>query len=132
MTVRRRTPARTSGEGVGESRRTPDLGGWIKTVSADHVQRGVAGGFTQANHGKPHMLRTMEFLPCTATPIRTLLDQLEFIVDPQPCQTPTATPRATSITMCPSRFRGPAPNSGFSSASWPADTKRFLQTAQGR
>jgi len=104
---------------------------WINTVSADHVQRGVAGGFTQANHGKPHMLRkmargdwiifyspktaleqgeslqaftaigrvaddepyqehdaqpwrrTMEFLPCRATPIRPLLEQLEFIVDPQ-------------------------------------------------
>ncbi|WP_319428641.1 EVE domain-containing protein [Mycobacterium sp. RTGN5] len=104
---------------------------WINTVSADHVQRGVAGGFTQANHGKPYMLRkmargdwiifyspktaleqgeslqaftaigrvtddepyqaspdqpwrrTMEFLPSTATPIRPLLDELEFIVDPQ-------------------------------------------------
>lgn len=104
---------------------------WINTVSADHVQRGVAGGFTQANHGKPYMLRKMargdwiifyspktaleqgeslqaftaigrvaddepyrpspeqpwrrkmEFLPSTATPIRPLLDQLEFIVDPQ-------------------------------------------------
>jgi hypothetical protein len=104
---------------------------WINTVSADHVQRGVAGGFTQANHGKPHMLRkmhsgdwiifyspktaleqgeslqaftaigrvaddepyqdepsgpwrrTMEFLPCTATPIRPLLEKLDFIVDPQ-------------------------------------------------
>lgn len=104
---------------------------WINTVSADHVQRGVAGGFTQANHGKPHMLRRMargdwiifyspktaleqgeslqaftaigrvaddepyredpssawrrrmEFLPCTATPIRPLLDQLEFVTDPQ-------------------------------------------------
>jgi len=32
---------------------------WINTVSADHVQRGVTGGFTQANHGKPHMLRKM-------------------------------------------------------------------------
>lgn len=107
---------------------------WINTVSADHVQRGVAGGFTQANHGKPHMLRKMarddwiifyspktaleggeplqaftaigrvkddepyqvqvsstfapwrrdmDFLPCTATPIRPLLERLEFIVDPQ-------------------------------------------------
>lgn len=106
---------------------------WINTVSADHVQRGVAGGFTQANHGKPHMLRkmarddwsifyspktafaggeplqaftaigrivddepfqvrvsadvqpwrrAMEFLPCTATPIRPLLEHLDFIVDP--------------------------------------------------
>ena len=32
---------------------------WINTVSADHVQRGVAGGFAQANHGKPDMLRKM-------------------------------------------------------------------------
>jgi hypothetical protein len=104
---------------------------WINTVSADHVQRGVAGGFTQANHGKPHMLRkmdrgdwiifyspkttfehgealqaftaigritddepyqeqpsqpwrrAMEFLPCTTTPIRPLLERLEFIIDPQ-------------------------------------------------
>ncbi|MCW2689245.1 MAG: hypothetical protein JWR37_4135 [Mycobacterium sp.] len=33
---------------------------WINTVSRDHVQRAVAGGFTQANHGKPSMLRRME------------------------------------------------------------------------
>lgn len=32
---------------------------WINTVSRDHVARGVAGGFTQADHGKPHMLRKM-------------------------------------------------------------------------
>ena len=32
---------------------------WVNTVSRDHVERGVAGGFTQANHGKPHMLRKM-------------------------------------------------------------------------
>lgn len=32
---------------------------WINTVSRNHVLRGVAGGFTQANHGKPHMLRKM-------------------------------------------------------------------------
>ena len=25
---------------------------WINTISRDHVRRGVAGGFTQANHGK--------------------------------------------------------------------------------
>lgn len=107
---------------------------WINTVSADHVQRGVASGFTQANHGKPHMLRrmarddwivfysprtalehgeplqaftaigritddqpsqvhmapdfqpwrrTVAFLPCTATPIRPLLNGLQFIADPQ-------------------------------------------------
>ena len=32
---------------------------WINTVSRDHVQRGVRGRFTQANHGKPHALRRM-------------------------------------------------------------------------
>jgi hypothetical protein len=32
---------------------------WINTVSRDHVLRGVRGRFTQANHGKPHMLRRM-------------------------------------------------------------------------
>jgi hypothetical protein len=32
---------------------------WVNTVSRSHVERGVAGGFTQANHGKPHMLRRM-------------------------------------------------------------------------
>lgn len=32
---------------------------WISTVSRGHVTRGVAGGFTQANHGKPHGLRRM-------------------------------------------------------------------------
>jgi hypothetical protein len=32
---------------------------WINTVSRDHVDRGVRGRFTQANHGKPHMLRKM-------------------------------------------------------------------------
>jgi len=32
---------------------------WINTVSKDHLQRGIAGGFTQANHGKPHMLRRL-------------------------------------------------------------------------
>lgn len=33
---------------------------WINTVSRDHVERAVRGRFTQANHGKPHMLRKME------------------------------------------------------------------------
>lgn len=32
---------------------------WINTVSRDHVELGVRGRFTQANHGKPHMLRKM-------------------------------------------------------------------------
>jgi hypothetical protein len=32
---------------------------WINTVSRDHVHIGVAGGFTQANHGRPTMLRRL-------------------------------------------------------------------------
>ena len=32
---------------------------WINTVSRGHVERGVRGHFTQANHGKPHMLKKM-------------------------------------------------------------------------
>ncbi|WP_101950939.1 EVE domain-containing protein [Mycobacterium sp. 3519A] len=100
---------------------------WMNTVSRDHVLRGVRGRFTQANHGKPHMLkkmakgdwivfyspktdypkgeplqaftaigqvvddepyqdfqtwrRTVDFLECTETPIRPLLEKLEFIED---------------------------------------------------
>jgi predicted RNA-binding protein len=33
---------------------------WINVVSRDHVQRGVDGGFTQANHGKPWALKKMK------------------------------------------------------------------------
>ena len=106
---------------------------WINTVSRSHVHRGVAGGFTQANHGRPASLRRMhrgdaivfyspktdfpdgdtlqaftalgriaddevyqvevtadfrpwrrrvEFDDVSETPIRPLLDDLEFIEDP--------------------------------------------------
>jgi EVE domain-containing protein len=44
------------------SARLPTVAGmtnWINTVSRDHVLQGVRGRFTQANHGKPHMLRRM-------------------------------------------------------------------------
>jgi len=33
---------------------------WINTISRDHVMRGVAGGFTQANHGKPQALKRLK------------------------------------------------------------------------
>jgi len=33
---------------------------WINTISRDHVQRGIAGGFTQANHGKATALRRLQ------------------------------------------------------------------------
>ena len=32
---------------------------FVNTVSRDHVQRGVAGGFTQANHGRPTGLKQL-------------------------------------------------------------------------
>lgn len=104
---------------------------WINTVSRDHVELGVRGRFTQANHGKPTMLRRMargdwvvfysprtvypdgaplqaftaigqiaddepyldaspeaerwrrnvDFLDCTQTPIRPLIEHLDFIED---------------------------------------------------
>ena len=105
---------------------------WINTVSRDHVERGVRGRFTQANHGKSHMLnkmargdwivfyspravypkgellqaftaigqvaddepyqaemsgdlrpfrRNVDFLPCAETPIKPLIDELDFIED---------------------------------------------------
>lgn len=30
---------------------------WINTISKDHVRRGIAGGFTQADHGKNTRLK---------------------------------------------------------------------------
>jgi predicted RNA-binding protein len=33
---------------------------WINTISRDHVRRGVAGGFTQANHGKASGLKRLK------------------------------------------------------------------------
>ncbi len=32
---------------------------WINTISQDHVRRGIEGGFTQANHGKPAGLKRL-------------------------------------------------------------------------
>jgi predicted RNA-binding protein len=33
---------------------------WINAISRDHVQRGVAGAFTQANHGKSSGLKRLK------------------------------------------------------------------------
>lgn len=105
---------------------------WINTISRDHVMRGVAGGFTQANHGKNTTLkrlktgdwivfyspktnypdgeslqaftaigqvkddelyqvemmpgfipwrRNVDFKDCKETPIKPLIDELDFIQD---------------------------------------------------
>lgn len=33
---------------------------WINVVSREHVERGVEGGFTQADHGRPTRLRRLD------------------------------------------------------------------------
>jgi EVE domain len=35
------------------------MNAWINTISADHVRRGVEGGFTQTDHGKPDRLKRL-------------------------------------------------------------------------
>lgn len=37
----------------------PERRSWINVVSRDHVEAGVAGGFTQADHGKDNRLRRL-------------------------------------------------------------------------
>ncbi|RIJ78726.1 EVE domain-containing protein [Nakamurella silvestris] len=32
---------------------------WVNTISLDHLRIGIAGGFTQADHGAPTRLRTL-------------------------------------------------------------------------
>ena len=70
---------------------------WINTVSRDHVERGVRGRFTQANHGRPYMLNKMErgdwiifYSPKTAYPRGDPLQAFTAIgqvVDDEPYQT---------------------------------------------
>jgi hypothetical protein len=49
------------------SRRSPPVAGgfravkcWVNTISRDHVRAGVAGGFTQAGHGKSTRLKRLD------------------------------------------------------------------------
>ena len=78
---------------------------WINTVSRDHVQRGVSGGFTQANHGKPNNLQKLAqsdlivfYSPRTSYPDGEPLQHftaLGRVLDAQPYQaemTPTFHP----------------------------------------
>ncbi|WP_438353154.1 EVE domain-containing protein [Microbacterium sp. CJ88] len=67
---------------------------WVNTVSRNHVERAVAGGFTQANHGKPHMLKRMRrgdglvfYSPRTAYPDGAPLQAftaLGYVADDEP------------------------------------------------
>lgn len=70
---------------------------WINVVSKNHVQGGVEGGFTQANHGKPWALKKMKkgdwiifYSPKTAFENGESLQAftaLGQIIDEQPYQT---------------------------------------------
>ena len=70
---------------------------WINTISFDHVQRGVAGGFTQANHGSATGLKRLNkgdymvfYSPKTAyengEPLQAFT-ALGQIIDDEPYQT---------------------------------------------
>jgi hypothetical protein len=78
---------------------------WINTVSRDHVQLGMAGGFTQANHGRATTLRRLAhgdlmvfYSPRTTYPEGEALQQFTAIgrvVDDEPYEaemTPTFHP----------------------------------------
>ncbi|HEU0114054.1 MAG TPA: EVE domain-containing protein, partial [Thermomicrobiales bacterium] len=88
---------------------------WINTVSLEHVQRGVEGGFTQANHGRPTTLRRLArgdlvvfYSPRTAYPDGEPLQcftALGRVADDAPYQaemTPTFRPwrRRTEFLRC--------------------------------
>ena len=51
-----------SGRGLGRGRAPDydeDMKFWVNTVSRSHVERGVEGGFTQANHGSASNLKRL-------------------------------------------------------------------------
>lgn len=87
---------------------------WINTVSRDHVQRGVEGGFTQANHGKATHLRQLAqddwivfYSPRTSYPDGKPLQcftALGRVLDAQPYQaemTPTFHPWRRQVEFIP-------------------------------
>jgi hypothetical protein len=49
---------------------------WVNTVSLEHVQAGVEGGFTQADHGRATRLRRLR-------PGDGLVGDLDFVADPR-------------------------------------------------
>ena len=70
---------------------------WINTVSRDHVILGMEGGYTQANHGRPHALRRLKkgdllafYSPRTSYPDGEPLRRFTAIarvIDDEPFQT---------------------------------------------
>jgi hypothetical protein len=72
------------------------MGYWINTVSRDHVLLGMDGGYTQANHGRPHALRRLRngdliafYSPRTTYPDGEPLRQftaLARVIDDEPYQ----------------------------------------------
>jgi len=73
---------------------------WINTISRDHVLAGMDGGFTQANHGRPHSLRRLRegdlvafYSPRTTYP------------DGEPLQQLTALARATDDEVYQAEMR---------------------------
>ena len=102
---------------------------WINTVSRAHVRAGVAGGFTQANHGRATGLRRLAFgdliafySPRTEYPDGEPLQRftaLGRVVDELPHQaemTPTFRPWRRRIAFLPSEeapIRGLVDDLGF-------------------
>ena len=87
---------------------------WINTVSLDHVRRGIEGGFTQANHGRPENLRRLTegdvivfYSPRTSHPDGATLQQFTAacrVVDAAPYQaemTPTFHPWRRNVQFLP-------------------------------
>jgi hypothetical protein len=87
---------------------------WINTISREHVQRGVAGGFTQANHGKVTNLRQLAqgdvivfYSPRTSYPAGEPLQRFTAIgrvLDTEPYQaemTPTFHPWRRQVEFLP-------------------------------
>ncbi|HEV8629879.1 MAG TPA: EVE domain-containing protein [Thermoanaerobaculia bacterium] len=95
---------------------------WLNTVSRDHVQRAVAGGFTQADHGKATRLRQLArgdllafYSPRThypdGEPLR-VFTALGRIADEAPFQvemTPTFHPWRRKVEFLPAREAPIAP-----------------------
>jgi len=87
---------------------------YVNTVSRDHVQRGIAGGFTQANHGRPHGLGPLKrgdlivfYSPKTTfeggAPLQSFT-ALGRVVDDEPYQaemTPTFRPWRRKLDFLP-------------------------------